>query len=93
MTKMIKAIIAIGIVSIAFYSLSIYSLSSISSVKEDVASEMVKNYKTAEKIGDKVQMEVQAGMCEAAYIQANDADNAKKWHDIKISLDKELGIQ
>jgi hypothetical protein len=35
---------------------------------------------------------VQAGLVAAAYLQANDADNYKKWKEVEKTLAKKVGL-
>ncbi len=48
-------------------------------LERKVADDMIANYNTAKATGDAMQTCVHAGMVVAAYIQANDAANAKVW--------------
>lgn len=48
-------------------------------VEKAVAADQVKQYDIAKRSGDRMQTCVQAGTVKAAFLQAKDEDNYKKW--------------
>jgi hypothetical protein len=61
-------------------------------ITNQVAADAEAQYNMVEATGDLIQMQVQAGMVEAAYLQAQDNENYVKWHNIRISLEKKIGL-
>jgi hypothetical protein len=60
-------------------------------VENMVAEDAVKQYEIAKRQGDKMQIYVQASMVSAAYLQANDEENYKKWKEIEKQDAKAAG--
>lgn len=48
-------------------------------IEKQVADDQVKQYDIAKRSGDKIQACVQAGIVKAAFLQAKDEGNYKKW--------------
>ncbi len=63
------------------------------SIHEKVCNDFVQQYEIAARQGDKMQMYVQAGMCSAAFLQAKDEQNYKKWKEIETNLARQVGIK
>lgn len=61
-------------------------------INQTAANNAVKQYEIAERHGDKMQMYVQASICAATYLQAQDEENYKKWKEIEKSLGRKVGI-
>jgi hypothetical protein len=61
-------------------------------IENQVAEDAVKQYEIAKRQGDKTQIYVQAGMVAAAYLQAKDEENYKKWKDIETQAGKAAGM-
>ena len=61
-------------------------------IENKVAADAVKQYEIAERQGDKMQMYVQASMCSAAFLQAQDEANYKKWKGIESKIAQQIGV-
>jgi hypothetical protein len=61
-------------------------------VENSVALDAVSQYEIAERGGDKMQMYAHASLCAAAFLQAKDEVNYKKWLEIEHKLAKEIGM-
>jgi hypothetical protein len=61
-------------------------------IKQNVAYDAVQQYEMAARGGDKMQMYSQASLCVAAYLQAKDEENYRKWLAIQHDLAKQLNI-
>lgn len=61
-------------------------------IENQVAADAVKQYEIAERSGDKMQMYTQAGLCTAAFLQAKDEVNYKKWLEIEHKIGRQLGM-
>lgn len=61
-------------------------------IYRSVANDVVNQYEIAARHGDKMQMYVQAGICAAAFLQAGDEMNYRKWKDREREIGKGLGI-
>ena len=59
-------------------------------IQDHVADDAVKEYEIAERQGDKMQMYVQAGLCAAAFLQAQDEPNYRKWKDIERKIGDQI---
>lgn len=57
-----------------------------------VAKDTQRQYNMAVRNGDAMQAYIQAGICAAAYMQANDERNYRKWKDIENSWAKKIGL-
>jgi len=53
------------------------------SIEREVATDSVREYRIAKRQGDKMQICVQAGMVSAAFLQANDEVNYRKWKGVE----------
>lgn len=60
-------------------------------IEQKVAEDAVIEYEIAARQGDKMQMYVQAGMCCAAFLQAHDEANYRKWKDIEHNIGRQIG--
>lgn len=61
-------------------------------ISNQVAKDAEKQYNIAVQGGDKMDIYTQASLVAAAYLQANDSINYKKWKDIEKKHAKEIGI-
>ncbi len=61
-------------------------------IENKVAEDAVKEYEIAKRQGDKMQIYVQASLVSAAYLQANDEENYKKWKDIEKQAASDAGM-
>jgi len=61
-------------------------------IEVQVAQDAVKQYEIAVKGGDKMDIYVHAGLVAAAYLQAKDEENYKKWKEIENKAGEEAGI-
>ena len=60
--------------------------------EDRVAEAMVREYHIAEREGSRMQMLTQAGLCSAAFLQAENEEAYKYWKHIEDSLSHSLGI-
>lgn len=61
-------------------------------IEKSIAIDAIKQYEIAKKNGSAMDAYVQAGVVAAAFLQANDEENYKKWKSIEKSEGKRLGI-
>jgi hypothetical protein len=61
-------------------------------IENNVAEDAVKQYEIAKKNGSAIDAYVQAGVVSAAYLQANDEENYKKWKEIEAQEAKLAGF-
>lgn len=61
-------------------------------IENQVAADAVKQYEIAKKNGSDMDAYVQAGMVAAAFLQANDEENYKKWKKIEAEEAKNVGL-
>ena len=61
-------------------------------IEYSVAADAVSQYEIAERSGDKMQMYTQASFCAAAFLQAKDEINYKKWLDTQHKIAKQIGL-
>lgn len=61
-------------------------------IENQVANDAVKQYEIAKKNGSAMDAYVQAGIVAAAYLQANDEENYKKWKKIEEEEAKNVGL-
>lgn len=61
-------------------------------IENQVAADAVKQYEIAKRSGSAMDAYVQAGMAAAAFLQANDEENYKKWKDIEAKEAKNVGL-
>jgi hypothetical protein len=66
--------------------------SNMQQIKNKVAEDAVAQYEIAKNNGDKMQTYMQAGMAAAAYLQAKDEANYKKWKAIEKQAGQDVGI-
>lgn len=62
-------------------------------IENQVATDAVKQYEIAKKNGSAMDAYVQAGIVAAAFLQANDEENYKKWKAIENDEAKNAGIK
>lgn len=62
------------------------------SVENQVAADSEREYEIAVKNGSPMDCYVAAGMVKAAYLQANDEKNYKKWHKIESQWASKIGL-
>ena len=62
-------------------------------IENQVALDTEKQYEIAKRNGSNMDAYVQAGMVAAAYLQAEDENNYKKWKEIETELAKKIGLQ
>ena len=63
------------------------------SIEDQVAQNAVKEYQIAAREGDLLQMYTQAGFCSAAFLQAHDEENYRKWKAIEHQLAAQLHLR
>jgi len=61
-------------------------------IENQVAADAVKEYQIAKRSGTAMDAYVQAGLVAAAYLQANDEPNFKKWKEIEKAEARRAGI-
>lgn len=61
-------------------------------IENQVALDTEKQYEIAKSSGNAIDCYVQAGMVAAAYLQANDEENYKKWKAIENEEAKNAGM-
>ena len=61
-------------------------------IENQVAADAVKQYEIAKRNGSAMDAYVQASMVTAAYLQANDEENYKKWKKIEKEEGKKVGL-
>ena len=61
-------------------------------INNQVVADAVAQYEIAKRQGDKLQIAVQAGFVCAAYLQAKDEENYRKWKAIEEQVKKEAGL-
>lgn len=61
-------------------------------IENQVAADAVKQYEIAKRSGSAMDAYVQARMAAAAFLQANDEENYKKWKDIEAKEAKNVGL-
>jgi hypothetical protein len=61
-------------------------------IEVQVAQDAEKAFKIALESGNDMDAYVQAGLVAAAYLQANDTDNYKKWNEVEKTLAKKVGL-
>lgn len=66
--------------------------SQMSAIENKVAEDAVKQYEIAKRNGSPMDAYVQAGLVSAAYLQANDEENYKKWKQIESQEAKAAGL-
>ena len=81
---LVAAVIAVGCEELAE--------SEMDRIEDEVAEDQVKQYKLAEKGGDKMEICVNAGIVAAAYKQADDEKNYLKWKDKEKADCKAAGL-
>jgi len=81
---------------ISFLSCSALALiacgGSLDSINSKVAEDAVKQYEMVKKTGTPAEIYVHASMVTAAYLQAKDDANYKKWHEIQLKAAKKAGM-
>jgi hypothetical protein len=61
-------------------------------IENKVAEDAVKQYEIAKREGDKMQIYIQASLVAAAYLQANDEPNYRKWKAIERKAGNAAGL-
>lgn len=96
MKKVIGFIIMIIVVVLLFKMLNGVTKnvaeSNMTEIQNRVAADAENQYGIAKRQGDKMQIYVQAGMVSAAYLQAGDETNYRKWKEIEKKDGKAVGI-
>jgi hypothetical protein len=65
----------------------------INKIEHQVALDAEKQYSIAKRNGTDMDAYVQASLVAAAYLQANDEVNYKKWKEVETQLAKKIGLQ
>ncbi len=97
MRKSIKIILGVVIIIFIIYFFvgggeQKYVSEKMQETSNTVADDAVKQYEIAKRQGDKTQIYVQAGMVCAAYLQAKDEQNYRKWKEIEKQAAKDAGM-
>ena len=97
MKKAVKIILIVigAIVFISFFfggGLEEQAQKDINNISSQVARDAEKQYEIAKNNGEDMDAYVQAGMVSAAYLQANDEANYKKWKEIEKAAGKKIGL-
>ena len=95
-----KGLKIIGVIIIIVVAISfIFDGVSEESIKKDidrienqVAMEAVEKYEIAKRNGNDMDAYVQASMAAAAFLEANDEENYKKWKEIEKQEAKKVGL-
>ena len=66
--------------------------SNMATIQADVARDAVTQYEIAKKQGDRIQICVQAGLVSAAYLQAKDEANYRRWKATEAADCKRAGV-
>lgn len=61
-------------------------------INQKVIDDSLHEYEIVKKNGNKIETCVHAGMVKAAYLQAKDEENYKKWNDVEKSDCKAAGM-
>ena len=61
-------------------------------IETQVAEDAIKQYHIAKNNGSSMDAYIQAGLVTAAYLQANDEENYKKWKVIENQEAKNVGL-
>jgi hypothetical protein len=64
----------------------------IDAISTQVAEDQIQQFNIAVKNGDAMQAYTQASLVTAAYLQAKDTTNYKKWREIEKKFEKKLGL-
>lgn len=62
-------------------------------IENQVANDAIIQYEIAVRNGSDMDAYVQAGIVAAAFLQANNEENYKKWKAIENQMSKKLGLQ
>lgn len=94
---MIKRYLFIGSLLISVINLSSCSFEDqvqkdVNNISSQVARDAEKQYEIARKNGEDMDAYLQAGIVAAAYLQANDEANYKKWKKIEKEAGKKVGL-
>lgn len=97
MTNKTKGIIGIivFVIMIWFYfggGLEHQAAKQMQTIENQVAADAVRQYEIAKNSGNAMDAYVHAGMVAAAYLQAKDEPNYKKWKDIEKQEAKNAGM-
>lgn len=68
------------------------AMKSMQEIQIQVANDAVQQYEIAKRSGNKIDIAVQASLVCAAYLQAKDEVNYKKWKAIEKQADKDAGL-
>ncbi len=98
MKKSVKIIggIIIGLIFIWFFfggGLEEQAMKEVDKIENQVAADAVKQYEIAKKNGSAMDAYLQASMVAAAFLQANDEENYKKWKKIEEEEAKNAGVK
>lgn len=96
-TSVLKVVITlVGVLLIVWYffggGLEGQVKNDIQKIENQVAADAEKQYEIAKNSGSDMDAYVQAGMVKAAYLQANDQVNYKKWVEIEKEHGKKIGL-
>tara|TARA_R110001583_G_C5574165_1_gene402341 strand:- start:772 stop:1065 length:294 start_codon:yes stop_codon:yes gene_type:complete len=92
--KIIAGVI-IGLMLISYFfggGLEEQAANDLQKIENQVAADAVKQYEIAKRNGSAMDAYVQASMVTAAYLQANDEENYKKWKKIEKEEGKKVGL-
>ncbi|MBB6236544.1 hypothetical protein HDC90_001156 [Pedobacter sp. AK013] len=89
----ISAVVVIGLVWFFFGGgAEKQAANQMATIENQVAEDAVKQYEIAKSGGDKTEIYVHAGLVSAAYLQAKDSVNYKKWKEIEKADAKAAGV-
>ncbi|WP_282087074.1 hypothetical protein [Aquimarina algiphila] len=64
----------------------------INKIENQVANDAVKQYEITKRNGSAMDAYIQAGLVTAAYLQANDEENYKRWKKVEEQEAKNVGL-
>lgn len=83
-SSIISIVVFVGIIWFFFGGgLEEQAVKDLGRIQDQVAADAVNQYHIAKRQGDAIQICVQAGMVTAAFLQANDETNYRKWKSVE----------
>lgn len=91
--KIIVGVIVLGIaLSFVFGGAEQIANNELQKIENQVVADAVKQYKIAKENGSAMDAYVQAGIVAAAFLQAKDEENYKKWKKVEKEEAKKVGL-